>query len=144
MYMNGLLIIICSLMPRSTNMFNPHTSLSCNVYTKSSLDIIYYSRYVLHLGRYVSSECSFEFDITNLYKRTTHLTGWIQRTFSSRYKLTMLTLLKSLVMSRLDYGSQLWSPYLNKHINMIDKTHGLSQDISLVCTVCHIERYFLF
>ena len=25
-------------------------------------------------------------------------------------------------MSRLDYGSQLWSPYLTKHINMIEKT----------------------
>ena len=27
--------------------FNPHTSLSCNVYTSSSLDIIDYSRHVL-------------------------------------------------------------------------------------------------
>ena len=25
-------------------------------------------------------------------------------------------------MSQLDYGSQLWSPYLTKHINMIEKT----------------------
>ena len=61
--------------------FNPHTSLSCNVYTSSSLDIIDYSRHVLDLGIYVSSECSFEFHITNLNKRTTHLTGWILRTF---------------------------------------------------------------
>ena len=57
--------------------FNPHTSLSCNVYTSSSLDIINYSRYVLDLGMYVPSDCSFEFHITNLYTRTTHLTGWI-------------------------------------------------------------------
>ena len=103
--------------------FNPHTSLSCNVYTSSSLDIIDYSRHVLDLGIYMSSDCSFEFHITNLNKRTTHLTGWILRTFSSRDKLTMLTLFKALVMSRLDYGSQLWSPYLTKHINMIEKTH---------------------
>ena len=46
--------------------FNPHTSLSCNVYTSSSLDIIDYSRHVLDLGIYVSSDCSFEFHITNL------------------------------------------------------------------------------
>ena len=102
-------------------MFNPHTSLSCNVYTRSSLDIIDYSRHVFDLGIYVSSDCSFEFHITNLNKRTTHLTGWILRTFSSRDKLTM-TLFKALVMSRMDYGSQLWSPYLTKHINMIEKT----------------------
>ena len=99
--------------------FNPHTSLCCNVYTSSSLDIIDYSRHVLDLGIYVSSDCSFKFHITNLNKRTTHLTGWILRTFSSRDKLTLL---KALVMSRLDYGSQLWSPYLTKYINMIEKT----------------------
>ena len=64
----------------------------------------------------------FEFHITNLSKRTTPLTGWILRTFSSRDKLTMLTLFKTLVMCQLDYGSQLWSPYLTKDINMIEKT----------------------
>ena len=57
----------------------------------------------------MSSDCSFEFHIANLNKRTTQLTGWILRTFTSRDKLTMLTLFKALVMSRLDYGSQLWS-----------------------------------
>ena len=46
--------------------FNPHTSLSCNVYTSSSLDIIDYSRHVLGIGIYVSGDCSFEFHITNL------------------------------------------------------------------------------
>ena len=80
--------------------FNPRTSLSCNVYTSSSLDIIDYSRHMLDLGIYVSSDCfSFEFHITNLNKRTTHLTGWILRTFSSQDKLTMFTLFKALVMS---------------------------------------------
>ena len=57
--------------------FNPCTSLSCNVYSSSSLDIVDYSRHVLDLGIYVSSACSFKFHITNLNKRTKHLTGWI-------------------------------------------------------------------
>ena len=33
----------------------------------------------------------------------------------------MLTLFKSLVLSRLDYASELWSPYLLKHIYLIEK-----------------------
>ena len=33
----------------------------------------------------------------------------------------MLTLFKSLVLSRLDYASQLWSPYLLKHIYLTEK-----------------------
>ena len=57
--------------------FNPHTSLSCNVYTSPSLDIIDYSRHVFDLSIYVSSNCSFEFHIANLNKRKKHLTGWI-------------------------------------------------------------------
>ena len=44
-----------------------YTSLSCNVYTSSSLDIIDYSRHVLDLGIYVSSDCSFEFHITIVF-----------------------------------------------------------------------------
>ena len=52
--------------------FNSHTSLSCNVYSSSSLDIIDYSIHVLYLGMYVSSDCSFEFYITNFNKRTQH------------------------------------------------------------------------
>ena len=35
----------------------------------------------------------------------------------------MLTLYKLLVMSRLDYTSQLWSPYLLKHVYLIEKVH---------------------
>ena len=60
----------------------------------------------------VSSDCSFDFHISNLVKRTKHLTGWIPRNFTSCDKLTILTLFKALVMSRLDYGCQLWPPYL--------------------------------
>ena len=33
----------------------------------------------------------------------------------------MLTFFKSLVLPRLDYGSQLWSPHLVKHIDQLEK-----------------------
>ena len=116
MYFNAQSICFCH-----------HSSLSCNIYTHSSFEIINYSRNILDLGINVSSDCSFDFRISNLVKRTKHFTGWMLRTFSSRDKLTMLTLLtlltlfKVLVMSRLDYGCQLWSPYLIKHINFVEK-----------------------
>ena len=62
----------------------------------------------------MSSNCSFEFHITNLNKRTKHLTGWVLITFFSRDQLTMLTLFKALVLSQADYGFQLWSPHIKK------------------------------
>ena len=46
----------------------------------------------------------------NVVKRSSQLCGWILRTFQTRSSLLMLTLFKSIVLSRIDYGSQLWSP----------------------------------
>ena len=120
--------------------FSPHSSSSSNVYTSSSFDIINYSKNILD-GINVSSDCSFDFHISNLVKRTKHLTGWILRTFSSRDKLTMLTLFKALVMSRLDYGCQLWSPYLIKHINMVEKVQrSFTRFISGMAGLSYTER----
>ena len=46
----------------------------------------------------------------------------------------MLTLYKSLVMSRLDYAPQLWSPYLLKHIYLIEKVQrAFTKHISGMC-----------
>ena len=69
----------------------------------------------------MSSNCTFDFHISNLYKRCSNLSGWILRTFTMRDPQVKLTLYKSLVMSRLDYTSQLWSLYLLKHIYLIEK-----------------------
>ena len=76
---------------------------------------------MLDLGVSMSSDCTFDFHISNLYKRCSNLAGWILRTFTMRDPQVMLRLYKSLVMSRLDYASQHWSPYLLKHVYLIEK-----------------------
>ena len=48
--------------------FRSHSSLSCNIYTNSSFYIINYSRNILDLGINVSSDCSFDFHISNLVR----------------------------------------------------------------------------
>ena len=73
------------------------------------MEIINPSDNVLDLGIFMSSNCS-------------NLSGWILRIFTTRDSITMLTLFKSLVLPRLDYGSQLtWSPHLVKHIDQLEK-----------------------
>ena len=69
----------------------------------------------------MSSNCTFDFHISNLYKRCSNLDGWILRTFTMGDPQVMLTLYKSLVMSRVDYASLLWSPYLLKHVYLNEK-----------------------
>ena len=58
----------------------------------------------------MSSDCSFYEHIDLKIKQCRQLTGWILRTFKARDKSTMLTLFKSLVLPRLEYGCQLWCP----------------------------------
>ena len=69
----------------------------------------------------MSSNCSFEYHIQYLCQKCSNLSGWILRTFTTRDSITMMTLFKSLVLPRLDYGSQLWSPHLVKHIDQLEK-----------------------
>ena len=91
-----------------------------NVYIDPSMNIIRPSTHVVDLGISMSSDYTFDLHISNLYRRRSNLAGWILRTFTMRDPHLMLTLFKSLVLSRLDYASQLWSPYLLKHIYLIE------------------------
>ena len=62
------------------------------------------------LGVELSDNCSFQLHIENVVTAVSKLTGWVLRTFRSRSTIVMMTCWKSLLQSRLDYCSQLWSP----------------------------------
>ena len=85
------------------------------------MEIINPSDNILDLGIFMSSNWSSEFHIQKLCKKCSTLSGWILRTFTTRYIITMMTLFKSLVFPRLDYGSKLWSSHLVKHIDQLEK-----------------------
>ena len=78
-----------------------------NLYVDPAINIIGSSIQVVNLGVSMSSDCTFDFHVSNLYKRCSNLAGWILRTFTVRDPQEILTLYKSLVMSRLDYASLL-------------------------------------
>ena len=79
---------------------------------------------VKDLGIIMSSNMKFIEHINTLEIKCRQLIGWILRTFKSREILPMLTLWKSLVITRLDYCSQLWSPY---KAGEIQKLEGLQR-----------------
>ena len=76
-----------------------------NLYIDPAMNITGSSTHALDLGVSMSSNCTFDFHISNLYKRCSNLAAWIIRTFTMRDPQVMLTLYKSLVMSRLDYAA---------------------------------------
>ena len=83
------------------------TSDYVNAYVSPNLYVIDNVNNLKDLGIIMSSNCSFEQYIIELCKRCTGRCGWILRTFSSMVSTVMMTLSKSLVLSRLDYGSQI-------------------------------------
>ena len=62
------------------------------------------------LGVEMASDLTFSVHISNTVTSANKLVGWALRTFRRRSRLVMLTIWKSLVQSKLDYTSQLWSP----------------------------------
>ena len=70
----------------------------------------------------MSGDCTFNFHISNLSKTCVKLSGWMLISFYTRDCITLLTLFKSIVLTRLDYGSQLWSLFLIiLYITQLDK-----------------------
>ena len=120
-------------------------SLSSNVYVNPDLNIINQHDNIKDLGilLLMSSDCSFEKHILSVSSRCSRLAGWILRTFASRDKITstMLTLFKSLVLSRLDYGSQLWSPYKAKDIRLLESVQrAFTKHIQGMHTYSYADR----
>ena len=112
-----------------------------NLYIGPAMNIIVPCTHVLDLGVSMSSNCTFDFHISNLYKRCSNLAGWILSTFTIRDPQVMFTLYKSLVMSRLDYASQLWSPYFLKRVYLVlNVQRPFTKHISGMCFLSYSKR----
>ena len=116
------------------------TGNKCNVYVNPKMDIIPHSSNVQDLGITMPSDCTFNVNINSLSKRCKNLTGWILRTFIFRDKLTKLTLFKALILSRLDYGSQLWSLTKFVKLTRLKKFNLRSPNTLLGCMIYPILR----
>ena len=80
------------------------------VYLSDTNTVIAPKDQIKDLGVIISSNCLFKNQIDNVVKTASKLCGWILRTFKTRTPRLMILLWKSLVLSKLDYCSQLWSP----------------------------------
>ena len=120
------------------------TLCGSNVYTNPNLEIISLSMNVPDLGIYMSGDCTFNYHISSLSKKCANLSGWILRTFYTRDCIPMLILFKSIVLSRLDYGTHLWSPFLIKHITQLEKIWTLlsAEKKRKVLHFLYLENYW--
>ena len=91
-------------------------------------------KHLRDLGVQVSSDLTFNIHIENVVSASTRMVGWVMRTFRRRSKTTMLTLWKSLIQSKIDYCSQLWSP--NDQAS-ISKLEGVAR--TFTARVAHMD-----
>ena len=102
------------------------------------MNIINSNGHTRDLGITMSEDCSFNEHINQRTKHCRQLTGWKLHTFKSRDKCTMLTLFKSLVLPRLEYGCQSWSPTSANQINAIE---NIQRKFTKHITVMHSLSY---
>ena len=93
---------------------------SLSVYHSSSGEPIEKCSSISDLGISMCNDATFKHHIDNICITARKMISWICRTFRSRSVTTMLTTWKALVLPKLEYCSQLWSPHLKKDVQRLE------------------------
>ena len=73
------------------------------------------------LGIIVDSQLKFDEHIATKVKRANSMAGLIRRSFTYLEPMLFKKLYVAFVRPHLEYGNSVWSPYLRKHVNAIEK-----------------------
>jgi hypothetical protein len=107
---------------------------------------------VKDLGVHMSADCKFDEHIKICIKEAQKVAGWTLRTFRTREKQVLRTLLKSIVTPTSEYASVLWSPtnahWINaleniqrRYTSRISEYQTFDEDLQMpVCTTDYWER----
>ena len=100
----------------------------------------------------MSEDAKFDLHIKNTVAAGHRTAGWALRTFKTRSWYPMLTLLKPLVVPKVEHCCPLWSPVDSRNINLLESvqcrfTNRFSAfqtyDMNLqmpICTVSYVDR----
>ena len=87
----------------------PFTAETRQYYTTKG-EIMDASHSTRDLGVYLADDCTWTLHINKTASDARHIASWILGAFRDRSVLTMITLYKSLVRSKVEYCSPLWNP----------------------------------
>ena len=97
----------------------PFTAESKQYYTTSG-KILEPSCHTRDLGVYLSDDCSWTLHINKMTAEARKMAAWALGAFRDRSVLTMMTLFKSLIRSKLEYCCPLWNPAKIGDIQLIE------------------------
>ena len=89
-------------------------------YTTPNLQNIDTQMQVNDLGVIMSEDLTFGLHINNIVAKGHRMSGWILRTVNTRRDDYMKRLLKTLVISQMEYCCVLWSPIDQQNINLLE------------------------
>ncbi len=98
-----------------TEMENPHWE-----YTVGTM-AVKYSNIEKDLGVEVDSQLTFSEHMINKTKKANMMAGWIRRSFHYMNQEIFRLLYKTMVRCHVEYCVPVWSPYLNKDIDLIEE-----------------------
>ena len=76
--------------------------------------------HVKDLGVHMSSDASFTYHYNIITNAARQMSGWVLRTFETREEKCMITLWKTMILPKLEYCCQLWSPHTITDITNIE------------------------
>ena len=86
-------------------------------YSSPDVSVFEEKLHLRDLGVEMPNDLTFMTHIDNTVSSANKLIGWALRSFRRRSKKVMMTIWRSLVQSKLDYCSQIWSPSDQSTIN---------------------------
>ena len=110
----------------------------------------------MDLGVQFSSNGTFHTHIVTMVKAAQRMSSWVLRTFRTRETGVMKTLLKSMVLPKLEYASPVWFPTDRTSINLIESVQKVftrkfreflvwrEEDAAWVCDTNYWNRLRLF
>ncbi|XP_076066109.1 uncharacterized protein LOC143039753 [Oratosquilla oratoria] len=92
-----------------------------NFIYKVGEEIIEEKEALKYLGVWVSSDCKFKEHIAQTAKFGRKMNGWLLQTFKTQAPEHLLPLWKTLVVSKMEYACQLWSPHKINEIQELEQ-----------------------
>ena len=89
------------------------------------------------LGIYISKDLKWEVHIRKIVQQASFISYQITKSFRSKNIWTLMKLYKSYVRPKLEYNTPVWSPYLLKDINAIEKVQ--KRFTKIACRRCNIQ-----
>ena len=90
-------------------------------YVSPESELIEEKQSVRDLGVELSADTTFKDHISNIIASAKRMSSWVLRTFTTRERIPMLTLYKSLIRPLLEYSSPLWSPIAKGDIQRLEE-----------------------